>query len=263
MTLYPLKLHILKNPLLSLLQKSKTTSQIHQIHAQLITTNLISDPFAASRLLTSVTSNIVNMLYAELVFNQIHQPNTFICNTMIKGYVQSSEPKGALHFYTEMRRKGLLVDNYTYPFVLKGCGIMMGLVEGKEVHGEVVKRGFGSDLFVANGLIGMYCRCGETGWGRMLFDGFCGKDLVSWNSMLGGYVGCGEMGEAQKLFDEMLEKDVVSWSIMIDGYGKIAEVGRARVLFDSMPMRDLVSWNSMLNGFAIACQNEMWFLGTL
>lgn len=142
-------------------------------------------------------------------------------NTMIKGYAQSLNPKRALQFFGNMKRKGILSDNYTYPFVLKACGAMVGLVEGREVHGEVVKRGFGCDLFVVNGLIGMYCKCGKMGWARMVFDGFGGKDSLSWNLMLGGYVGYGEMGEAQKLFDEMQEKDVVSWSIMIDGYGKV------------------------------------------
>ncbi|KAL6329950.1 hypothetical protein AAG906_039865 [Vitis piasezkii] len=248
----------LKNPLLSLLQKSKTSSQILQIHAQLITTNLISDTFAASRLLDSVVSKTLNVNYAELVFAQIHQPNSFICNTMVKCYTESSTPERALRFYAEMRRKGLLGDNYTYPFVLKACGAMCGLLEGGLVQGEAVKRGFGGDVFVVNGLISMYCRCGETGWARAVFDGFSEKDLVSWNSMLGGYVWCGEMENAQNMFDEMPERDVVSWSIMIDGYGKkMGEVNRARVFFDSMPTRDLVSWNSMIDGYAKVGEMEV------
>lgn len=105
--------------------------------------------------------------------------------------------------------------------MLKACGAMCGLLEGGLVQGEAVKRGFGGDVFVVNGLISMYCRCGETGWARAVFDGFSEKDLVSWNSMLGGYVWCGEMENAQNMFDEMPERDVVSWSIMIDGYGKV------------------------------------------
>lgn len=105
--------------------------------------------------------------------------------------------------------------------MLKSCGVMAWVLEGRQVHGEIVKVGFEWDLFVRNGLIGMYCRCGEMDWGCGLFEGFEGKDLVSWNLMLGGYVGCGEIGMAQKVFDEMPERDVVSWSIMIDGYGKV------------------------------------------
>ncbi|XP_010267818.1 PREDICTED: pentatricopeptide repeat-containing protein At3g29230-like [Nelumbo nucifera] len=250
MTLSPSIEFLLKNPLFSLLQRSKTTSEIIQIHAQLIKTNLISNTLAASRLIVSVTSGALNMDYAEMMFAQIEKPNTFIWNTMIKGYAESSSPSRAFYFYGRMRMGSVSVDNYTYPFVLKACQLMLGLHEGRMVHAEVLKKGFGFDLFVRNGLISMYCRCGETASARALFDGFREKDLVSWNSMIGGYVGRGEMNEAEKLFDAMPERDLFSWAIMIDGYGKkLGDVARARLLFNTMPERDLVIWNSMIDGY--------------
>lgn len=92
------------------------------------------------------------------------------------------------------------------------------------MHGEVVRRGFCRDLFVGNGLISMYCRCGEVELGRKVFDEMPGRDLVSWNSMVVGYAVQGKMGEAQRLFDEMPERDVFTWAIMIDGYGKVHEL---------------------------------------
>ncbi|CAK9161363.1 unnamed protein product [Ilex paraguariensis] len=198
-------------------------------------------------------STTSNMTYAEIVFAHIEQTNTFVYNTMVKGYVSSSNPKKALHFYVKMRKDGLVGDNYTYPFVLKACGMTGGLWEGREIHGELIKGGFDWDVYVRNGLIGMYCRCGEMGCATVLFVGFHCKDLVSWNFMLGGYVGCGDMEEAQRLFDEMPKRDVVSWSIMIDGYGKkIGDVIRARALFDTMPLRDLVTWHSMIYAYTKA-----------
>ncbi|KAM7271013.1 hypothetical protein ACFE04_030227 [Oxalis oulophora] len=99
--------------------------------------------------------------------------------------------------------------------------LMTGFIEGREIHGEVVKVGFLSDVFVFNGLIALYVKFEELGLVRAMFDEFAGKDLVSWNLMLGGYVRRGEMIKAQKLFDEMPDRDVASWSIMIDGHGKI------------------------------------------
>ncbi|XP_077243444.1 pentatricopeptide repeat-containing protein At1g08070, chloroplastic-like [Tasmannia lanceolata] len=243
---------LLKNPLLSLLEKAQTTSQILRIHAQMITTDLISNTFAVSRLILASSVSIAsNMDYAELVFSQIPQPNSFIYNTIIRGHAQSSSPQRALLFYSRMRRDGVAPDKHTYPFVLKACSLMGGLEKGMEIHGEILKRGFESDLFVRNGLISMYCRCGMTSLARKLFDGFPERDLVSWNSIIGGYVRCGEMGEAQNLFDEMPERDMFSWAIMIDGYGKkIGDIGRARELFNRMNERDLVCWNSMIDGYA-------------
>nr|XP_017251143.1 PREDICTED: pentatricopeptide repeat-containing protein At3g29230-like [Daucus carota subsp. sativus] len=127
-----------------------------------------------------------------------------------------------------------------------------GLSEGRQVHGEIIKGGFEGDVFVRNGLIGMYCKVGKMGFSRVLFEGFSGKDLVSWNLMLNGYVRCRDMGNAEKLFDGMPERDVVSWSVMIDGYKKMGDVAHARVLFDSMPSRDLISWNSIIDAYVKA-----------
>ncbi|KAJ4980647.1 hypothetical protein NE237_031484 [Protea cynaroides] len=190
------------------------------------------------------------MNYAELVFSQIEQPSAFIWNTMIRGYIESSNPCRAFHCYGRMQSKNMSGDNHTYPYVLKACGLMLGLDEGREIHGEVLKRGFLSDLFVRNALISMYCRCGAIVCGRTLFDGFHYRDLVSWNSIISGYVRFGEMGEAQKLFDEIPERDVFTWAIMIDGYGKkLGDIIRGRELFDRMPERDLACWNSMINGY--------------
>ncbi|KAI3439802.1 uncharacterized protein J3R85_004193 [Psidium guajava] len=241
----------LRNPLIALLQGPKSPSQILQIHAQLITTSFISYSFALSKLLTSLTSlNTPNMDYARSVFGQIHLQSVFMHNTMIRGYVSSSNPEKAWSFYAGMRRKGLVGDNYTYPFVLKACGMMMGLAEGRQVHGELVKRGRCHHVFAVNGLIGMYGKCGEIGCARMAFDGVEEKDLVSWNLLLSACVGCGNKEEAQKVFDEMPDRDVISWSIMIDAYGKRSgDVVSARLLFDNMPIRDTISWNSMIAGY--------------
>ncbi|PIA50826.1 hypothetical protein AQUCO_01200234v1 [Aquilegia coerulea] len=244
---------LLKNPLLSLLQKCKKISEIFQIHAQLITKDLISNPFTVSRLIIATTSNASSTMdYAELVFSQIEQPqpHTFIWNSMIRGFVENSKPRKAFEFFNKMQKESVNRDNYTYPFVLKACGLMLGLNEGKEIHGEVMKKGFELDLFVMNGLISMYCRCGEMVCAKRLFDEFNDKDLVSWNTLIGGYIVVNDMDNAQILFDEMPERDLVSWTMMIDGYGKrFGNVVRARELFNNMSKRDLVTWNSMIAAY--------------
>ncbi|KAI3499172.1 hypothetical protein L1887_34965 [Cichorium endivia] len=173
---------------------------------------------------------------AVQMFSQIQQANKTIYtyNTMIKAHLSNSNtnPHIALEIYVKMKRNGINCDNYTYPYVLKACKMIRGLWEGRQVHGEVVKVGFfDSDVFVINGLIGLYYKCEQMSCSRFLFDGFHGKDLVSWNLMLKGYAECRDIVKAQKLFDEMPQRDVISWSIMIDGYGKkLGLVTHARVV---------------------------------
>lgn len=142
-------------------------------------------------------------------------------------------------------------DNYTYPFVLKACNLISSGRLAVAVHGEVLKLGYGSDLFVSNGLISSYCKSGEISLARVVFDGSLMKDLVSWNSMMSGYVDCGELFEARKLFDEMPQRDAFSWAVLIDGYVKVdGDVTRARELFDWAVDKDLVCWNSMVDGYS-------------
>lgn len=105
--------------------------------------------------------------------------------------------------------------------MLKACGVFLGLLEGRQVHGEVVKRGFGGDVLVINGLIGMYNKCGDLASAELVFDGSEIRDLASWNLILSVYVQSGDLRTAQKVFDEMPDKNVISWSIMIDAYGKV------------------------------------------
>lgn len=74
---------------------------------------------------------------------------------MIKWYSSTTNPRKTLPFYVEVRRNGVLGDNYTYPFVLRACGTMCGVFEEREIHGEIVTIGFEWDVLVRNGLIGM------------------------------------------------------------------------------------------------------------
>ncbi|KAG9454253.1 hypothetical protein H6P81_007157 [Aristolochia fimbriata] len=238
---------VVRNPLLLLLQKSTTVSQILQVHGQMVVKDLTSDSFAINQLLLASTISVV---YAELVFSQIHEPATFSWNTLIRAHVKSSNPRKAVVVYNQMRRRDILTDNYTYPFVIKACGSSSGLQEGMTIHGEVLKRGFELDLIIRNCLVNMYCKCQQLDLAMKLFDEMLVRDLVSWNSMLGGCIGVAEMGEARKLFDLMLERDVFSWAMMIDGYGKkTGDVKQARHLFDAAPVRDLICWNSMIAGY--------------
>ncbi|KAK4763985.1 hypothetical protein SAY87_013423 [Trapa incisa] len=193
------------------------------------------------------------LLQRSKSITRANEPDIFLYNSIIRSHSKSSNSERALTCYLDLRRKGLLGDTFTYPFVLKACGLLMALVEGRQLHGEVLKGGNGRDVFVVNGLIGMYGKCGEMACARKSFDELEFKDLVSWNLLLRGYVGAGEMANAQKLFDEMSTRDEFSWSMMIDGYGKRnGDLVQARALFDKMPTRDLVAWNSMITVYAKA-----------
>lgn len=148
-----------------------------------------------------------------------------------------------------MTRSGLTPDVFTLPCVIKACGRLVAVKEGEQVHGLVLKLGFGIDLFVQSSLVSMYAKFGDVGCARKVFVEMSERDLVTWNALMDGYVKGGEIELAKELFDEMTDRDVVSWTVMVDGLSKCGKVEDARKVFDEMPSRNLASWNAMINGY--------------
>lgn len=135
--------------------------------------------------------------------------------------------------------------------MVKAASVRNSMPEGKQTHGQIVKSGFESDVFVLNTLLNMYSVFGDMGCAKMLFGASPILDAVSWNTLIVGYVRHGDVESARRLFDEMPMRNEVSWGAMISGYAGSGELDVARSLFDRMPVgRNTVTWNSMISGFA-------------
>ncbi|PRQ29583.1 putative pentatricopeptide [Rosa chinensis] len=79
-----------------------------------------------------------------------------------------------------MRQRGVLPDNFTFPFLLKACA---HLQLGQDVHALILKLGFHSDIYVQNALVSFYGGCGSVELALNVFHAMHQKDLVSWSSM--------------------------------------------------------------------------------
>ncbi|XP_068669284.1 pentatricopeptide repeat-containing protein At5g48910-like [Aristolochia californica] len=232
-----------------LLQISNCPEEIKQIHASTIKTG--SFQRISSRLL-SLYSNpkIGNLEYARSVFDRISEPNSLCWNTIIKCYVENNYSQEALVLFSQLLHESfILPDSFTYPSVIKGCGRLNAIEEGKQIQGLAFKCGFGGDMFVQSSLLSLYSKCGEIDLARTVFDKMSSKDLVSWNCLIAGYVRSGDIGTARELFDQMPERDLFSWTALVDGYSKSGKVETAREIFDLMPERNVVSWNAMIDGY--------------
>ncbi|KAF2293958.1 hypothetical protein GH714_005943 [Hevea brasiliensis] len=142
-----------------------------------------------------------------------------------------------------------------------------------QLHGHVVKLGFGEDVYVRNALIHLYSSCCKVESSKKVFDESpYNRDVITWNAMLAGFARDGRVDVVESMFDEMPERDVISWNTMIMAYvhnGKLEEglecfrrmrgIGlipneatlvTSRLLFDKMPQRDISTWNVMICGMA-------------
>ncbi|KAI7994657.1 Pentatricopeptide repeat-containing protein [Camellia lanceoleosa] len=218
----------LNHPVLRTLESSSVSlKQFNQIHTQLIVSNLFQHPLASSRVVKKLCSSPSTVSHAIALFDQLKEPDAFVCNTIVRSLVNWSDPHGAFAFYChQMVGRFVLPNHYTFPILAKVCAEIGSVQEGEKIHARIVKFGFELDLFVRNALIHI------------------------WNSMIAGYVAVGDMGEAKELFEKMPFRDVISWNSLIDGYARIGNVSAAREYFDQMPFRNVVSWNTMLALYA-------------
>ncbi|KAK8553148.1 hypothetical protein V6N13_089363 [Hibiscus sabdariffa] len=237
------------------LHKCNNLSHVKQLQAQIIKQNLHRDLYIAPKLI-SAFSLCRQLVLALNAFNQIQDPNVHLYNTLIRACVHNSQPTQAFSLYFEMLWNGILADNFTYPFLLKGCNSLK-LVQ--MIHTQIEKNGFLGDIFVPNALIDSYSKFGELGikaaW--KLFTVMEDRDVVSWNSMMAGLLKVGQLSEARKLFDEMPEKDIVSWNTILDGSVKAGGMEEAFELFQKMPQRNVVSWSTMVMGYSKAGDMDM------
>ncbi|KAK8956847.1 Pentatricopeptide repeat-containing protein [Platanthera zijinensis] len=243
---------------LSILQSCAYFGHFLQIHAQIVRHHLAGDPFIVSKLIEFCSSSPHGSLpYARKLFNVVRHPNVFSWNTLIRGHACSPNPIAALNLLRNMLATDIVPNFHTYPFVLKACTRLSALKQGEQIHGFILKSGADSDVFSLNGLIRMYCACGQLELGQKVFHTSHARDVVSWNSMLSGCINCGLLECARNLFDRMPERGIVSWNAMINGYVKFGYVESARKLFEGMPERNVETWNTLIAGYAKCGQLNM------
>eukprot|EP01018_Ginkgo_biloba_P001826 Gb_02379 [translate_table: standard] len=137
------------------------------------------------------------------LFQELPERNVVSWTAMIAGYVQNGYFEEALKYFQRMQLEGVKSNSKTFASVLPACANLAAVEQGKEIHGEIIRRGFQSDAFAVNALVNMYAKCGNIENARYLFDRMLQPDVVSWTVIIAGYAtnGCGK--EALKLFEEM------------------------------------------------------------
>ncbi|CAM8891440.1 unnamed protein product [Rhodiola kirilowii] len=236
----------------------------------------------------SACSKLGEEIHVWDVFDRMPRRDSVSYNTVMACLAGNGSWGKVVRVLVDMQREGFDPTEYSYVSVLQACAKMGDLRRGKQVHGRIAVAGFIGNVFVANGLIDVYAKCGEIGMARWIFDGMVTRSVVSWNSMIAGclanlkpadavelfrrmriagvqpdqitissmigaYFQCGCVEEAVKLFSVVKEKDKVCWTEMIVGYGQCGREEEALSVFDEM-MKEGVSPDSFtLSSVISAC----------
>ncbi|KAM2975730.1 hypothetical protein FF1_001858 [Malus domestica] len=234
-----------RSTLLHLLHECKNMRELKQIHTQIIKSPLLpkdDQNFLITRLLFfSAISDSGSHGYAIDVFRAIENPNLYVYNVMIRTYGcrkigggDEALSFGSLLLYKQMLCDGISPNCLTFPFLVKECTSRVDGGAGRSIHGQAVKYGLDSDVFVQNSLMSMYSTCGFLSSARKLFDETPGRDVVSWNSMIKGYLKSGSLDEALKLFWKMKKRNIFTWNSVITGFVQGRRPKEALELFHEM-----------------------------
>ncbi|KAK7271806.1 hypothetical protein RJT34_28014 [Clitoria ternatea] len=188
-----------------------------QLHAAATVTGLLSFP-------AHFLHNALVHLYAACSFpTQAHKlfdqiPHSHKDSVDYTALIRCSIPFHSLHFFLQMRQRGIPFDGVTLLCALNKCSRLRDPKVLSQMHVGVVKFGF------------------------LRLTKVC-------NAVMDGYVKCGLVGEARKVFGEIGVTSVVSWTVVLEGVVMWEGVESGRVVFDEMPERNEVAWTVMIKGY--------------
>lgn len=159
------------------------------------------------------------------LFEKMPERDAGTWNSLISGLGCNSEGRAGLFYFERMVSEGAEVDALTMVSVISICADRAALLDGKQVHGLVIRYGYELYLPIGSATVDMYAKCGE-------------------------------MEDASICFKNMQIKNVVSWTALIEGYGKQGMGMEALWAFDAMEMEGVVPNEVTFLGALYACSHS-------
>ncbi|KAK9920772.1 hypothetical protein M0R45_029318 [Rubus argutus] len=178
-----------------------------QYHCAAIRSGFAANVYIGSSLI-SLYSKCSELENAYKVFEEMPVRNVVSWTAIISGFAQEWQVDVCLEIFSQMRKSSSEPNDFTYASVLCACTGSGALGQGRCAHGQTIRMGFNSYIYIANALISMYCKCGDVKDALYLFENLDGKDSVSWNSMIAGYAQHGLALQVIDLFEEMKRQGV-------------------------------------------------------
>ncbi|XP_057812166.1 pentatricopeptide repeat-containing protein At4g21300 [Salvia miltiorrhiza] len=225
---------------------------------------------------------------ARKVFEQSSAMDIVICTAMISGLALNGMNGDALEIFRCLVSKKMAPNAVTFASTLPACAGLTALALGKELHGNIIRRGLEGRCYIGSALTDMYAKCGRLDLGHRVFVRTQERDSVCWNSII---MNCSQNGKpevAMEIFRDMglegasydcvsisaalsacaslsslrhgkelhgfmvrggFDLDLFASSALIDVYAKCGNLELAQRVFDVMESRNEVSWNSIIAAY--------------
>ena len=176
-----------------------------QVHIHLASFGLDSSSPLRERLLSTL-GKCGDLQYAFRLFQMYPFRSAFTWTSLISVYVECDKIQMAFEMYRLMQEEGIKPDKYTIICLLKACGSLCSLENGKEIHDKARIYGLDTDPFVGSALINMYGKNGDLLEAENVFSGLCYRDIISWSAMISAYLEHQKGENALLLYRQMIEE---------------------------------------------------------
>lgn len=259
-----------------------------EIHAKTIK-NGVDKPSYVVNSLASMYSKCGKLAYGLHLFENMRKPDVVSWTSVINTYVQTGNDHQGIQAFVRMRVCGVCPNEYTYAAVISGIANVARIGWGRQLHARVLQGGLANALSVANSLMTMYSKCGQTASASAVFHEMGRRDIISWSTIIAGHAQGGYGEEALELLSWMrregpkptefalssvlsvcgsmaileqgrqlhayaltvgLDQAALIRSALINMYSKCGSLRDAEKTFSLLENDDIVSWTAMINGYA-------------
>jgi pentatricopeptide repeat protein len=139
-------------------------------------------------------------------FDQMPERNAISWNALSEGYVCQGKPLTALSMFQLLKLENLGPDQFTFSSCLSACASICSLKHGQQIHGMLIRSGFGGNITISSSLIDMYSKCCYMAGARQVFSLTEKRSVVLWNGMLSALCHQRHEQEVIGLFVQMIQE---------------------------------------------------------
>ncbi|KAJ3695047.1 hypothetical protein LUZ60_000424 [Juncus effusus] len=207
---------------------------------------------------------------AYRTFRKVPNRDLVSWTAVMTGLVQSNQFIKSLEIFKNLKKSGIVIDEYCLSTALNACALNRDLKPGIQIHALGLKSGFQFSDFVTVSLIDMYSKCGRIGDLVKLYlnsekldrnSKKLGRNKVLINVVLNGFCDNFYPQNALELFMKEYKlgfvPDQFTYSIVLTACADLKARGigdqiQSRVLKSGFGNSDLIVGNSFIN-FLIKC----------
>lgn len=156
------------------------------LHDQAIRLGIDSDVVIGNGLI-SMYIEFGDLMAAEKVFMSLPIKDVVSWNSMIMGYTRHGFDFRAMALFDELQQANQFPDSITFLSILKACGNVGSIEQGKIIHDLIIRSRIDDDMNIGSALIDMYAKCGGLHCAWKVFYNIPKQNVVSWGALIHGY----------------------------------------------------------------------------